>query len=164
MGQNLPKPDLLTAHNEDSRRRDIPDFGILRLMEEDRSLSVSPPPLYEAFSSDYFKRSDTKSDKLGESVEDRTCLEYDLNGDNYDELLSTNDDVQDAWDMLHLTTSGDQSVDVVVRHQPSGTEKESVTQDGFKDASRQRRMIIQQLGTGNAAGVCGRVAEMCRIM
>ena len=30
MGQNLPKPDLLTTHNEDSRRRDFPDFGILR--------------------------------------------------------------------------------------------------------------------------------------
>ena len=30
MGQNLPKPDLLTTHNEDSRRRIFPDFGILR--------------------------------------------------------------------------------------------------------------------------------------
>ena len=30
VGQNLPKPDLLTTHNEDSRRRDFPDFGILR--------------------------------------------------------------------------------------------------------------------------------------
>ena len=138
-----------------------------RLMEEDRLQSVSPPPLYEAFSraSDHFQKSDTKSDKLEVSVQDRTCLEYDLNGDNYDELLSTNDDVQDAWDMLHLTTSGgDQSVDVVVRHQPSGTERESIAQDGFKDASRQRRMIIQHLEAGNAAGVCGRVSEMCRIM
>ena len=106
-----------------------------------------------------------QKDNLKVSVQDRTCLEYDLNGDNYDELLSTNDDVQDAWDMLHLTTSGgDQSVDVVVRHQPSGTERESIAQDGFKDASRQRRMIIQHLEAGNAAGVCGRVAEMCRIM
>ena len=32
MGQNLPKPDLLTTHNEDSRRRDFPDFGILRYL------------------------------------------------------------------------------------------------------------------------------------
>ena len=87
-------------------------------------------------------------------------LNYDLEGDNYDELIPNED-----WDLAHVVLK-DQStpgIDVVVRHQPSSADQE---ESGFArtQSMLKRKMIIQHLDVGGQSGVCGQVANMCTTM
>ena len=90
-------------------------------------------------------------------------LNYDLEGDNYDELIPNED-----WDLAHvvlkdLSTPAAGGVDVVVRHQPSSADQE---ESGFARTHSllKRKMIVQHLDVGGQSGVCGQVANMCTTM